>query len=162
MAKIVIKANIIVPQNDGLSDKIVGVTGTSGASNGLSIPFRYAFNTTEIANFDALKTAGFFRATSPIGPDGVTGAGGKYGYQLPRTEKLMLIVTKGATTAESFSISGAARYGVDTKTVAIPTGAIGDQYTYSLYDFGLHINSDGEIFIDPVTPTLTFALLVRD
>jgi len=162
MAKIVIKANIIVPQNDGLSDLIVGVTGTSGASNGLSIPFRYAFNTTEIANYDALKTSGFFRATTPIGPDGVTGAGGKYGYQLPRTEKLMLLVTKGATGAESFTISGAANYGVATKTVAVPSGALGDQYTYSLYDFGLHINANGEIFVDPVTPTLNFALIVRD
>lgn len=165
MPKKIIKANIIVSSVDGLSDKIVATTGTTGtgADDGLRIPFRYAFSADSIANYAALVASGYFRNPAPIGPDGVTGGGGKYGYILPRTEKLMLVVTKAVTGEETFVISGSARHGIDAKTVTIPSGAVGDQYTYSLYDFGLHIHdTDGEIQIVPGATTTKFALLVRD
>ncbi|HPW96726.1 MAG TPA: hypothetical protein PK557_07175 [Paludibacteraceae bacterium] len=145
--------------------ELVKVTFTANANGNTNvIPFRYPF--VDIANYADLKTKGFFRhATTDVsanyGGSKTTGTASSLGYQLPATEKLILLVkvTSALSTDKHIKITvkGSEKYGiadlelklaedvtVDTDGIAV---AAGDVLEIDLYDFGLLLDANGEITI---------------
>jgi len=145
--------------------ELVKVKFTANADGNTNvIPFRYPF--ADIANYTALKTAGFFRhATTDVstayGGSKTAATASSLGYQLPATEKLILLVkvTEALTTDKHIKITvkGSEKYGiadlelkiaedvtVDTDGIAVVAG---DILEIDLYDFGLLLDEDGEITI---------------
>lgn len=92
----------------------------------------------DIVNLTALKDDGFFRTK-------VTAAHTAYagGLQLPRTEKLILLVRNPNVTAATAVITGNARVGTVNQTITFPANAAQDTelkiYEVDLYDMGLYI-----------------------
>ncbi len=145
--------------------ELVKVTfAANAAGNTNVIPFRYPF--ADIANYDALKAEGFFRhATTDVstayGGSKTTNTASSLGYQLPATEKLILLVkVVSALTTDKYikiTVKGSEKYGiedlelklaedseVDTDGIAVVAG---DVLEIDLYDFGLLLDEDGEITI---------------
>jgi hypothetical protein len=164
MARTNVKLIVRQPGVDGLSALLVW---TDGTADGLRIPRRYPF--ADIANYAALKTSGFFRhatadVSSEMGGSSVAGSEGGLGYQLPPTEKLILLVRKGATTEELFTIKGSPEYSIDDEVISVPVGAIGDIYECDLFNMGLFLaatDSEPGLSLDTITTTLDFCLIVR-
>jgi hypothetical protein len=167
-----IKVIIAPPALDALSPKVEFVA--SAAQNDfIRIPRRVPF-------VDITAPTGFFRhgivqnassgsATTAVSTDefpgsAVTNTEGGLGYQLPHPEKLVLLVKKGATAAEQFTILGSPEYRIPDLVISVPSGAVGDLYEFNLTNFGLYIGSSaGEpgLLIKNNTTTLGLALLVR-
>ena len=145
--------------------ELVKVKFTANAAGNTNvIPFRYPF--ADIANYDALKAEGFFRhATTDVsanyGGSKTTNTASSLGYQLPATEKLILLVkVASALTTDKhikITVEGSEKYGiadlelkiaeditVDTDGIAVVAG---DVLEIDLYDFGLLLDEDGEITI---------------
>lgn len=167
--------NIKRPGVEGVSDEIV-FTQVVSDEDYLRIPRRYPF--VDIANYDALVTAGYFRhattdVSTDLGGSKTTNTEGKLGFQLPNTEKLVLLVRRTGVssvgTAETaFTIKGSIQYGIDDVTVlweADATFQSGTKvYEVDLYNFGLLITGvAGEqgIMIESTDNTLEFALIAR-
>lgn len=170
--------NIRRPGADSLGDKIT-FTSVATANDYLRIPRRYPF--ADIANYSTLVTDGFFRhglkytsvgiagttvktVSTELGGSVTTNTEGVLGYELPNTEKLVLLVKKGATTDETFVIEGSLEYGIPDVTIATGAGAVGDLFEVDLYNFGLFIGGiDGEhgVMIKAGHTTLAFALIAR-
>ena len=151
------------------------------------IPFRYPF--VDIANYAALKTAGFFRhglkqyglpagAASATTSDELNPAGDSadanptLGYQLPKTEKLVLLVkvnTLIGAEVVTVTIKGSSQYRIDDLVFEIPAAtAAGSVFEFPLYDFGLLIQQgSGHIEVSAASATdeddehLDFALVAR-
>ncbi len=128
------------------------------------IPYRYPF--ADIANHAALKAANFFRHENSTAVD--TSIGGSatantrttLGYQLPPTEKLVLLVkVTTALTADKFveiTVAGSKKYGIDDIKYKVHRGTsagsdlevtAGDVFEIDLYNFGLLLDANGEIVI---------------
>ena len=145
--------------------ELVKVKFTANAAGNTNvIPFRYPF--ADIANYDALKAEGFFRhATTDVstnyGGSKTSNTASSLGYQLPATEKLILLVrVEEALTTDKhikITVKGSEKYGiadlelkiaedvtVDTDGIAVVAG---DVLEIDLYDFGLLLDEDGEITI---------------
>lgn len=145
--------------------ELVKVTFTANADGNTNvIPFRYPF--VDIANYTELKTKGFFRhATTDVsanyGGSKTTDTASSLGYQLPATEKLILLVkVASALTTDKhikITVKGSEKYGiadlelkiaedivVDADGIAV---AAGDILEIDLFDFGLLLDADGEITI---------------
>lgn len=170
-----IKVIITPPATDALSPKIEFVTSAT-ANDFIRIPRRVPF-------VDVTAPTGFFRHNIPQNGTGsasqvvatnaagdifpgsaTTNTEGGLGYQLPHVEKLVLLVKKGATTAETFTLEGSIQYRIPDLAIAVPSGAVGDLYEFSLANFGLYIGGvAGEpgLLIKNATTTLGLALLVR-
>lgn len=170
-----IKVFIAPPATDKLSPKIVFTT-SANADDYIRIPRRVPF-------VDVTGPTGFFRHNIPQNGTGnasqvvatnasgnvfqgsaTTNTEGGLGYQLPHVEKLVLLVKKGATGAEAFTIEGSTQYRIPDLEISVPSGAEGDLYEFSLANFGLYIGGvAGEpgILIKNATTTLGLALLVR-
>lgn len=116
------------------------------------IPYRIAYG--DIVNATALKADGKLRN------DRTTV--GKYGggYQLPQTEKLILLAKLGTTDTTTLTISGNTFKGIPNKTVEITAGAIGDLLEIDLYDLGLLLTEDGKVEIG-TNKALSVALIAR-
>lgn len=174
-----LKLNIVPVNVEGVNDEIV-FTSVADDNDFLRIPRRYPF--VDIANLSALRTAGYFRhaqvggvtkVSSEMGGSETTETEGKLGFELPRTEKLILLVrrvgvTSTGTAEEIFTIKGSLEYGIPdyTKTwTADNTFTSGTKiYPVSLYDLGLRIGGvSGEdgVSIKVVDKTLQFALIAR-
>jgi hypothetical protein len=145
--------------------ELVKVTfAANAAGNTNVIPFRYPF--ADIANYTELKTKGFFRhATTDVsanyGGSKTTNTASSLGYQLPATEKLILLVkvVSALTTDKHIKITvkGSKKYGIAdlelkiAEDITVDTDAIGvaagDVLEIDLYDFGLLLDKDGEITI---------------
>ena len=145
--------------------ELVKVTfAANAAGNTNVIPFRYPF--ADIANYDALKAEGFFRhATTDVstayGGSKTTNTASSLGYQLPATEKLILLVrVEEALTTDKhikITVKGSEKYGIEdlelklAEDVTVDTDGIevvaGDVLEIDLYDFGLLLDKDGEITI---------------
>lgn len=170
-----LKLNIVRPGVDGVSDEI---TFTTVAADGdyLRIPRRYPF--VDIANYSALVTAGYFRhsthnVSTLLGASATTDTEGKLGFELPNTEKLILLVKRNGvadtgTAEEIFTIKGSLEYGITdvTKTWAADATFVSGSkiYEIDLYNFGLYISGvSGEdgITIVVTDKTLEFALIAR-
>jgi hypothetical protein len=174
-----IKVIIAPPALDALSPKVEFVS--SAAQNDfIRIPRRVPF-------VDVTAPAGTFRhgiaqnassgsATTAVANNAVgdvlpgsatTNTEGGLGYQLPHPEKLVLLIKKGATTAERITILGSPEYRIPDLVLDVgPStgGTIGDLYEFNLTNFGLYIgSSSGEpgLLIKNNTTTLGLALLVR-
>jgi len=170
-----IKVIIAPPALDALSPKITFVTSAT-ADDYIRIPRRVPF-------VDVTAPTGFFRhnilqngsgnasqdvATIAAGNSfpgsATTNTEGGLGYQLPHVEKLVLLVKKGASGAEVFTIEGSTQYRIPDLAISVPAGAAGDLYEFSLANFGLYIGGiageDG-IMIKNATTTLGLALVVR-
>jgi hypothetical protein len=183
MARKHIPVTIVRP---GVEELITYAFETVDATDKASfIPFRYPF--ADIANYAALKTAGFFRHGLQQPSGGVASAdvsaelGGSasadtitnLGYHLPRTEKLILLVKVVTaltvnTDKVSITLSGSSKYNqadVVLQTVANP--AVGSIIEIDLYNFGLYIGNNGEIKVSVATTTaadfdhVEFALVAR-
>ena len=145
--------------------ELVKVKFTANAAGNTNvIPFRYPF--ADIANYSDLKAKGFFRhATTDVsanyGGSKTSNTASSLGYQLPATEKLILLVkVVSALTTEKhikITVEGSEKYGiadlelkiaqditVDTDGIAVVAG---DVLEIDLYDFGLLLDKDGEITI---------------
>lgn len=150
------------------------------------IPFRYPF--VDIANYDALRTAGFFRhgGTQPaggaqsvevsdeLGSSATTNTKTNLGFHLPPTEKLVLLVRvvealTGASDVATLTISGSEKYLQDAIDLVIPADgdAAGTIYEVDLFNFGLYLGDNGELKLSLATTTeadidhLEFALVAR-
>lgn len=171
-----IKVIIAPPALDALSPKLAFVASAT-ADDYIRIPRRVPF-------VDVTAPSGFFRhnivqnaasgsasqvvATNASGNvfngSATTNTEGGLGYQLPHVEKLVLLVKKGATTAEVFTIEGSTQYRIPDLAISVPAGSIGDLYEFSLANFGLYLGGvDGEdgIMIKNATTTLGLCLVVR-
>lgn len=145
--------------------ELVKVKFTANAAGNTNvIPFRYPF--ADIANYSDLKAKGFFRhATTDVstayGGSKTANTASSLGYQLPATEKLILLVkVASALTTDKhikITVEGSEKYGiadlelkiaeditVDTDGIAVVAG---DVLEIDLYDFGLLLDEDGEITI---------------
>lgn len=149
------------------------------------IPFRYPF--ADIANYAALKTAGFFRhglqqpsggvasaaVSSELGGSASADAITTLGYHLPRTEKLVLLVkvvtalTSG-TDVVSITLSGSSKYIQEPVVIQTPANpAAGTIFEVDIYNFGLYIGDNGELKVSVATTTaadfdhVEFALVSR-
>jgi hypothetical protein len=170
-----IKVIIAPPARETLSPKIEFVTSAT-ANDFVRIPRRVPF-------VDITAPAGFFRHNIPQNGTGTasqvvatnaagdifpgsatTNTEGGLGYQLPPTEKLVLLIKKGATGAEVFTLEGSPEYRIPDLAISVPAGSVGDLYEFNLSEFGLYIagvaGEDG-ILIKNATTTLGLALLVR-
>lgn len=116
------------------------------------IPYRIAYS--DIQNATALKADGKLRNDSTTV--------GKYGggYQLPQTEKLILLAKLGTTDATTLTFTGNKFKGIPNKTVEIPEGSVGDLLEIDLYDFGLLLTEEGEVKIK-TNKALSVALIAR-
>lgn len=146
--------------------ELVKVTfAANAAGNTNVIPFRYPF--ADIANYTELKTKGFFRhATTDVSTDyggsKTTNTASSLGYQLPATEKLILLVKVASALSTDkhikITVKGSEKYGIadlelkiaednvnqDTDGIAVVAG---DILEIDLYDFGLLLDEEGEITI---------------
>lgn len=145
--------------------ELVKVAFTANAAGNTNvIPFRYPF--ADIANYTALKTKGFFRhATTDVsanyGGSKTTNTASSLGYQLPATEKLILLVkVVSALSTDKYikiTVKGSQKYGIAdlelkiAEDITVDTDAIevvaGDVLEIDLYDFGLLLDKYGEITI---------------
>lgn len=150
------------------------------------IPFRYPF--ADISNYTALKTDGFFRHTTTdvstnLGGSKTTNTASNLGYELPRTEKLILLVkvNEALTTDKNITIKieGSTEYNIVDKTyVLAEDGSVdttadavveaGDIFEIDLYNFGLYIDggevtisADGNAATDADDDKVSFALISR-
>lgn len=157
-----IKVIVAPPALDALSPKIEFVASAS-ANDYIRIPRRVPF-------VDVVAPSGFFRhATQTVSTDEFPGSAttnteGGLGYQLPPTEKLVLLVKKGATTAEVFTIEGSTEYRITDLEISVPSGSVGDLYEFNLSNLGLFIGGvagEAGVMIKNATTTLGMALVVR-
>ncbi|MFA5195172.1 MAG: hypothetical protein WC401_05180 [Bacteroidales bacterium] len=190
MARKNIPLTIHQPGNSGISSEIT-FASVAAEDDLLCIPRRYPF--ADIANLSALRTAGYFRheliggvmgVSGDLGGSSTTNTEGTLGFQLPRTEKLVLLVRRtgvpatedpefaGGTAKHKFVIKGSEQYDVpDTEVewAADETFLAGTKiYEIDLYNFGLYISGeageDGLTIVvtdDESTPALEFALIAR-
>ena len=116
------------------------------------IPYRIAYG--DIVNTTALKADGKLRNSSTTV--------GKYGggYQLPQTEKLILLAKLGTTDATTLTFTGNKFKGIPNKTVEITAGSVGDLLEIDLYDLGLLLTEEGEVKIQ-TDEALSVALIAR-
>lgn len=162
------------------------VWGANAASQENMIPYRYPF--ADIENYTALKNAGFFRhatttVSTEIGGSAVADAATTLGYQLPPTEKLILLCKVNTALTEDKKITivvhGSEEYGIpDKEYILAEDGAVdtdadlvvvaNDTFEIDLFNFGLYLN-DGEIKItadgnaddDDDDAKVSFALIAR-
>lgn len=145
--------------------ELVKVAFTANAAGNTNvIPFRYPF--ADIANYTELKAKGFFRhATTDVstnyGGSKTTATASSLGYQLPATEKLILLVrVEEALTTDKhivITVKGSEKYGIEdlelkiAEDITVDADGIavvaGDVLEIDLYDFGLLLDADGEITI---------------
>ena len=136
-----IKLTITVPSKHIITE----IEFTAFAAEDVAvIPRRLPF--ADIANFAALKTAGYFRhatqtVSTELGGSATAGADTTLGFQLPPTEKLILLAKKKATTAETVTFKGSHEYSIPDLEVTIPSGAVGDIFEIDLFDMGLYVGS---------------------
>lgn len=171
-----IKVYVAPPASNALSPKIVFVTSAT-ADDDIRIPRRVPFadvtaptgtfrhNIVQNAASGSASTTVATNATGDVfNGSATTNTEGGLGYQLPHVEKLVLLVKKGTTTAEVFTIKGSLQYRIPDLAISVPAGASGDLYEFSLANFGLYIagvaGEDG-IMIKNATTTLGLALVVR-
>lgn len=116
------------------------------------IPYRFPYG--DIVNATALKADGKLRNSSTTV--------GKYGggYQLPQTEKLILLAKLGTTDETTLTFTGNKFKGIPDKTVEIPEGSVGDLLEIDLYDFGLLLTEEGEVKVK-TDKALSVALIAR-
>jgi hypothetical protein len=167
--------NLRKPGIDGIGD-VITFTTVANDNDYLRIPRRYPF--TDIANYAALKSSGYFRhgtttVSSKLGGSATTNTEGVLGFQLPNTEKLILLVKRNGvgtsgTAEEIFKIEGSLNYGIEDVTVTWAADAeftSGSKiYEVDLFNFGLMIEGvSGEdgVSIKVVDKTLEFALIAR-
>ena len=170
-----LKLNLRAPGIEGVGDEIV-FTSVVSDEDFLRIPFRYPF--ADIANYTSLKSKGVFRhsttdVSSELGGSKTSDTEGNLGFQLPNTEKLVLLVrrtgvTSTGTAEQIFKIKGSKKYGIDdveVKWEADDTFTSGTKiYEIDLYNLGLLIGGvSGEkgVMIEVVDNTLEFALIAR-
>ena len=137
--------------------KVGDETGTDAWK--YKIPYRYPF--ANISNLANLQTEEFFRhatldVSDEIGGSSVADAKTNLGFQLPRTEKLVLLV-KGvgaiATNDVVMTITGSTKYNKPDVTYTFAVGDVtGKVYEIDLYEFGLLIE-DGEVNIEFTSAT---------
>jgi hypothetical protein len=130
-------------------------------------PDKYFRHNVQQNGSNAVETA----VSSEIG--GAAGAGvlSTLGFELPPTEKLILLVKKGPAenTAATFVVKGSLEYKQEDLTVTLPATAIaGTLYEIDITSFGLFIgrksgvsNLEDGIIITPADTTSTFLLIAR-
>lgn len=116
------------------------------------IPYRFPYG--DIVNATALKADGKLRNDSTTV--------GKYGggYQLPQTEKLILLAKLGSADATTLTFTGNEFKGIPNKTVTIAAGSIGDLLEIDLYDLGLLLTEEGKVKIK-TDKALSVSLIAR-
>lgn len=167
-----------------LAEKIVFVANADGQEN--TIPYRYPF--ADIENYAALKASGFFRhstttVSTDLGGSAVADTASNLGFQLPRTEKLVLLCKVGSALSSDknivVTIKGSTEYGIADKTFKLAEdnvnqdtdgilAAAGDIIEVDLYDFGLLLNAgeivitaDGNASANADDAKVSFALVAR-
>ncbi|MDA3931711.1 MAG: hypothetical protein PF513_03150 [Tenericutes bacterium] len=124
------------------------------------IPFRYPF--ADIENYAELVTAGYFRhattdVSTEIGGSKVADENTNLGFELPNTEKLILLVKVNADVATAvtvITITGSDEYNIEDVTYEIALDATAGQvFEIDLYNFGLYIDS-GEVNVSIASTTV--------
>lgn len=149
MAQVNIKLNL----DPGFIGSPTPITFTTVSTDGGYVPRRYPF--ADITNIAALRSTGYFRHQIAGSPSQAvdTGLGsntteteGGLGYQLPRTEKLFLIV-KGLAAQHTLTFKGGKTGNgayVGDIVVTIPAGATAIHHV-PLNDLGVIIHSSAAL-----------------
>jgi hypothetical protein len=118
-----IRLNIHTPGVEGLQAPIV-FTSVATDGDSFRIPYRYPF--VDVAHYNLLKDAGVFRhSTKTVSTNlgsNTTDTEGGLGLQLPRTEKLILLVKRSANEDSDLTISGNTRTGKKDVTIKLLAG----------------------------------------
>lgn len=148
------------------------------------IPYRYPFN--DIENYYLLESKGYFRSeskavSSELGGSETSDTRTNLGFQLPYTEKLILVgrLNANLATGKKFTITikGSEQYGIPDEefVLAQATGegdltvSANDLFEIDLYNFGQLIDAYGELQIHTVDDATSnadaakveFALITR-
>lgn len=171
-----LKLTIVRPGVEGLSDEIA-FTSVVAKEDVLRIPYRYPF--ADISNYTELKNDGYFRhattgVSTELGGSAVSDTEGKLGFQLPITEKLVLLVKRTGvastgTPKQEFALKGSTYYKQPDTVVSFAAEATFTSgvkiYELDLYNYGLHISGiSGEQGLSIVVNddvNLEFALVAR-
>ena len=137
---------IIAVPGRGNSPVTVSFAVSAADADLFRIPRRYPFA-------DITAPSGYFRhATTTVSTElgGATGANAlsTLGFELPRTEKLILLVKKGTTEEETLTFQGSEEYKISDVVVTLPAAAngnngVGTIYEIDLFDLGLLIGRKG-------------------
>lgn len=136
----------------GVDGKPIVFTSVATTADHLRIPRRYPF--ADIVNYSDLKTDGFFRhatttVSTDLGGSAVADTEGNLGFELPNTEKLILLlkrdgVASTGTAKLTITIEGSTEYGIEDKVIEIAKDTDFKSGTeireIDLYDFGLYIS----------------------
>lgn len=151
MATVNVKTLVIRPGANPFTK--VPFTNVS-ANDVVRIPRRLPF--ADVVNLTDLKADGFIRGTtqpvsSKYGGSAAAGDYTKLGLELPRTEKLILLIKNAATTKIDIVLSGNKHLGIADQTIKIPAGTAGDIYEINLFDLGLHFKEgeEGSVTLTP-------------
>ncbi len=164
----------------GFEGNPIVFTSVATTADHLRIPRRYPF--ADIVDYAELKSDGFFRhattaVSTELGGSASADAEGNLGFELPNTEKLILLLKRDGVastgTAElTITIEGSIEYGIEDKEIVIPADKDFKSGTeireIDLYDFGLYITGiAGEKglmikveTVDTIT-TVSLALIAR-
>ena len=148
------------------------------------IPYRYPF--TDIKNHAALKALGYFRhedsttVDTSIGGSATADTQTTLGFQLPPTEKLILLVKCNldltAEKAITITVKGSEKYGIDDEEFVLTQDddeidgievVANDMFEIDLFNFGLLLDEDGEVVIETEATVagdkekVSFALIAR-
>lgn len=171
--------------NLGPVAQAIGFQALAAQGDSFQIPFRYPF--VDISNYAALKTAGFFRhgllqypipgaasaeTSSQLNPGGdATNTNPTLGYQLPNTEKLILLVQLTSTILTApltLTVKGSVQYQIEDQVITFPANTAAGVFEIPLYDFGLFIQLGKgtlDVLVDSTTGAnellVSTALLVR-
>jgi hypothetical protein len=135
----------------GVEGKPIVFTSVATTGDHLRIPRRYPF--ADIVDYATLKSEGFFRhatttVSSDLGGSSTADTEGNLGFQLPNTEKLILLLKRNGvastgTAKLTITIEGSAEYGIEDKVIEIAADETFTSGTeireIDLYDFGLYI-----------------------
>ena len=136
----------------GVEGKAIVFTSVATTADHLRIPRRYPF--ADIVDYADLKTDGFFRhatttVSTELGGSASADAEGNLGFELPNTEKLILLlkrvgVASTGTAKLTITIEGSTEYGIADKEIEIAADSTFTSGTeireIDLYDFGLYIS----------------------
>lgn len=146
-----------------VKEKFEYVTTANASGDNWVIPFRYPF--ADILNYNDLVNDGYFRhntttVSTDLGGNATANSKTNLGFQLPMTEKLILLVeTNDVANANgnvTLTIEGSTQYGVTDHTYTWATTEDGI-FEIDLYDFGLLIGGSssypGEIALSITSDT---------
>ena len=141
-----IKVVIQTPSYEG-AKKLTFTSLTS--ADVAQIPYRYPY--VDVIGNDSFR-AGNTDVTTKYGGLNAADSNSAIGYQLPTTEKLILLLKVKSTDAIKLKFSSSSRINHEPRVVDIAAGAVGDIIAVDIFDLGLFIQGDKKNGCATITP----------